>query len=49
MSISRSLVVEGRGRMALRNLLLPKIPNDYILVKTKAGKQVKPSWSQRSI
>ncbi|KAJ5710506.1 oxidoreductase [Penicillium malachiteum] len=36
MSISRSLVVEGRGRMALRNLLLPKIPNDYILVKTKA-------------
>ncbi|EPS29490.1 hypothetical protein PDE_04440 [Penicillium oxalicum 114-2] len=36
MSISRSLVVEGRGQLALRSLPLPKIPNDYILVKTKA-------------
>ncbi|KAJ5336904.1 oxidoreductase [Penicillium brevicompactum] len=37
MSISRSLVVETRGRMVLRNLTLPEMPNDYILVKTKAG------------
>ena len=37
MSISRSLVVEARGSMVLRNLTLPQMPNDYILVKTKAG------------
>ncbi|KAJ5737447.1 oxidoreductase [Penicillium malachiteum] len=36
MSSIRAIFVESRGHAVLRSVTLPKIPDDYILVKTKA-------------
>jgi hypothetical protein len=32
-----AIVVQGPGRATLEDVPLPEVPDDYILVKTKAG------------